>query len=70
MTDKTTKFTLIAIAMGLWANLFSPVLLPKAAHADDNSDTILYGIASDISDMASDIHRIEIGTCSNSKLCD
>jgi len=70
MRDKTMKFTLIAIALGLWANLFSPVLLPKAAHADDSSDYVLQGIASDISDMASDIHRIELGTCLNGKLCD
>lgn len=69
MIDKTTRLTLMAIAFGLWANVFSPFLIPKSAHADDNSDTILYGIASDISDMASDIRQISIGTCSNEKLC-
>lgn len=70
MIDKTTRLTLMAIALGLWANVFSPFLIPKSVHADDNSDTILYGIASDISDMASDIRRIELGTCLNNKLCD
>lgn len=73
MTDKTTRLTLIAIALGLWFNVFGHYLAPRPAHADDDSEaqmaSDISSMQTDISDMQDDIHNLVNGTCVNSTLC-
>ncbi len=59
MADRTTKALLFAIALGLWLNLAGQWLSP-IVHADT---------ASDVSDIARDVHRIYSGICLNQKIC-
>ena len=65
MTDKTTKALLLAIAIGLWANVASQWLRPVTAHAQ--SETTLRNIT--LGNIENDLHRIYKGTCLNSKIC-
>ncbi|HEX3429556.1 MAG TPA: hypothetical protein VHT03_01610 [Rhizomicrobium sp.] len=60
VVDRTTKIILAAIAIGLWANVFAPVIRP--ARAQDETSTF-------ISQIATDFHIVAIGNCRNKKLC-
>jgi hypothetical protein len=62
MTDRTTKFLLAVIALGLWANLAVSLFRPMAAVAQSYE---LSSIRSDVADLA----LIARGTCTNSKIC-
>ena len=62
--DRTTKALLLAIAVGLWANVLSGWLQPVSASAQGLSS--LESIATDIQ---SNVGRISRGTCTNSKIC-
>lgn len=68
MTDRTTKILLAVIALGLWANAAIPLLLPRAAAAQDVSslDAHLSRIDHDVHNLAD----IEDGTCRNKKICE
>ena len=69
--DRTTKLLLAAIAAGLWANALIPLVNTQSVAAQDMYDveTILRGIASDLSYIESDLDDIEDGYCSNDKIC-
>ena len=41
MTDRTTKILLVAIAAGLWMNIFVPMLRPTEAIAQYEADHVL-----------------------------
>jgi hypothetical protein len=60
MTDRTTKALLFAIALGLWVNIVGQWIRPATVKAQDSSD---------VSDIASDVHKIARGSCANSKIC-
>jgi len=67
MIDRTTKFILFLIALGLWANAVIPLFRPKTAAAQDvaSMDSHLSRIAHDVHNLAD----IEDGTCRNKKIC-
>lgn len=58
-TDRTTKALLLAIALGLWANVAGDWLKPVAVQAQ----------SSELSSIESYVSRIARGSCSNSKIC-
>jgi hypothetical protein len=60
MVDRTTKALLLAIALGLWMNVAHQWLSPAVLRADAESD---------ITAIATDLHRIFKGTCLNDKIC-
>ncbi len=64
MTDRQTKTLLLAIALGLWANVATQWLAPKVLHAQDTS-----GVESYVALIYSHVSRIANGTCTNSKIC-
>lgn len=66
--DKYTKFVLSAIALGLFLNFASPIIIPKIAHAEIDSYD-LSGIESTLGNIRSDIFNIHSGVCPNSKIC-
>jgi hypothetical protein len=60
-TDRTTKALLLAIALGLWANVAGDWLKPAVVHAQ-GSEIYLAHIAHDVLSIAS-------GSCTNQKIC-
>ena len=66
MIDRTTKFLLGAIALGLWAHLLSPFIAPPAVA---QADYYLSEIDASLDAIESDIDDLEDGSCSNSQLC-
>lgn len=63
MRDRTTKALLLAIALGLWANVALDWVRPVAVQASGSSQADqLRGIAFDLSNIAN-------GTCVNQKIC-
>jgi hypothetical protein len=60
MTDRLTKALLAAIALGLWMNVASEWLRPVVVRAD---------AASDLSEIAHDVHALYSGVCINRKVC-
>ena len=64
MTDRQTKALLLAIAIGLWANVATQWLRPKALHAQDTAQ-----IEQTVNEIAGSVGRISRGTCTNSKIC-
>jgi hypothetical protein len=50
--DRTTKFLLLLIALGLWANAVVPIIRPIVAKADTDYSGVL-------SDIAHDVHELE-----------
>ena len=80
MINRTTRALLLAIALGLWANVVSGWLRPTivSAGAQDvadlysvmsNVDSTLSSIQSDVSGMETALGRIQRGACSNDKIC-
>ena len=74
MADRTTKHLLLAIALGLWANVVTSWLTPTPTHAQDAVDIsrmlrTLSDIDSSLDNLEDDVDDIEDGTCSNSKIC-
>ena len=69
MADRTTKILLAAIALGLWANLFGPVLRPITAFAQYESDHILRSIDARLASIDFNIDKLQKGSCANGKLC-
>lgn len=78
MIDRTTKILLVAITLGLWANVLAPVVRPTPANADNSEFYLvtieshlrdLSGIKNDLSVIRSDIDGLSSGICLNSKLC-
>ena len=59
MTDRTTKALLLAIALGLWANMAADWLKPVAVQAQ----------SAQLRNIESDLSRIARGLCLNSKIC-
>lgn len=57
MTDRTTKALLLAIALGVWANIASEWLLWS-------------GTRPAIHNIWNELSRITWGTCINSRICD
>jgi hypothetical protein len=51
--DGITKFLLLLIGLGLWANALVPILRPMVARADSDYSTVL-------SDIAHDVHNLSI----------
>ena len=64
MTDRQTKTLLLAIAVGLWANVATQWLRPKTLHAQDTAI-----IEQRVEEIASSVGRIARGTCTNGKIC-
>ena len=69
MTDRTTKILLAAIALGLWANLFVPIVRPITAFAQYETDYILKSIDARLASIDTNIDRLQRGNCNNGKLC-
>lgn len=73
--DKYTKFVLSAIALGLFLNFASPIIIPKIAEAElrsvDLSDieSYLRSIKNSMSTSASSLKLLSTGSCANGKLC-
>ena len=67
-SDKTTKFLLSAIAIGLWANLLHSAIGPAKAYGDANEFAIA-GINVSLQHIGDSISSIQNGSCLNSKLC-
>ena len=69
MADRTTKALLLAIAIGLWANLalqWGPV--PVRAQEDEILETLI-DIERTLRGVESDVGRIERGSCGNEVIC-
>lgn len=47
--DRITKFILLLIALGLWANALVPIVRPNVAKAD--ADSVLRDIAHDVHEL-------------------
>jgi len=58
MTDRTTKILLGSIALGLWANLFVPLIRPTAALAQYENDYILKSIDARLAGISVNIERL------------
>lgn len=69
MADRTTKILLASIALGLWANLFVPLLRPITAFAQYETDYILKSIDARLASIDINIDRLQRGNCANGKLC-
>lgn len=69
MTDRSTKILLSSIALGLWANLFIPLVRPVTAVAQYETDRILQRIEGHLSAMDLNIERLQNGSCANGRLC-
>ena len=71
MTDRTTKALLLAIAVGLWANLGMEWFRPVVVHAQDDSRIVreLRNIQSDVSGIGLGVNGIALGVCVNRKIC-
>ena len=65
MIDRKTKVLLLAIALGLWANVAVQFVLPRDLHAG----TSLSQQDAYLSNIDANVQRISRGTCSNSKIC-
>ncbi|HXM38264.1 MAG TPA: hypothetical protein VN908_06345 [Gemmatimonadales bacterium] len=63
-TDRKTKALLLAIAIGLWANVASQWLRPKVLHAQDTAN-----IQASVDEIAEYVSKIARGTCTNDKIC-
>lgn len=59
MIDRTTKFLLLAIGLGLWANIAALTIRPAMAQHQDTA----------LTDIAGDVHDIAEGNCTNRKIC-
>ena len=66
MVDRTTKWLLATIAVGLWINIGVSILRPISAKAQIDE---LSGIASSVSSIEGDLSSIMGGLCLNSKIC-
>ena len=66
--DRTTKALLLAIAVGLWANVAVQWRPVQAAQEDEILET-LQDIDRTLRDVASDVARVERGSCGNDVLC-
>jgi hypothetical protein len=69
MTDRTSKILLALIALGLWANLFVPLLRPNTALAQYENDHILKSIDARLASIDLNIEKLQKGTCANGRLC-
>ena len=78
MTDRTTKALLLAIALGLWANVAAEWLRPVTVHAQDLAyiESILRGIqiqlgsiSADLSSISNDANSISGGICLKNRIC-
>jgi hypothetical protein len=65
-TDRRTKVLLLAIAIGLWANVATQWLRPKALLAQN---VALDRIDINVGRIASDVGAISTGLCLNRKIC-
>lgn len=63
-TDRTTKALLLAIALGLWANVAGDWLKPVVVEAQADGASI--GL---LAEIQADLRKITVGRCSNSKIC-
>jgi hypothetical protein len=78
MLDRTSKFFLALIALGLWANILLVLLGPNVAVAQNPLNppipaipqtTELRTMALDLQNIARDLSSISVGVCSNRTLC-
>ena len=60
-TDRTTKALLLAIALGLWANVAGDWLKPVVVEAQADNGMLLF--------IQDDLQKISTGRCKNSKIC-
>ena len=70
MVDKTTKVLLLAIAIGLWANIAAQWTNPVQAQDIGTTQMVigLQSIESSVSSINSDLGRIQLGSCANSTI--
>ena len=77
MVDKTTKALLLAIAIGLWANIAAQWTNPVQAQDIGTTQMViglqsiaseLRSIESSVSSINSDLGRIQLGSCTNSTI--
>ena len=58
-TDRLTKALLLAIALGLWANVVNQWIRPARLAAADADSTVIMR----------DVHAIATGSCANKHIC-
>jgi hypothetical protein len=56
--DRMTKFILLLIALGLWANAIVPLVRPIVVKAD--TDSVLHDIAHDVHELEDGVSGFEI----------
>jgi len=71
MTDRTTKLLLLAIALGLWANVATRWIQPVPLRAQATSEAVLEikQLHVDLLGIGADLVGIAGGTCLNPKIC-
>ena len=70
MVDKGTKLLLAAIAMGLWANAIGTWWLPARVSAQDNVETAIAAVWSNVAAIRADVSAMTSGVCVNRRICD
>ena len=60
MIDRTTKFLLVAVALGLWLNIGLTIMRPAPAAAQDTAQ---------LSQLENYVAEIANGVCVNRKIC-
>lgn len=58
MSDRTTKILLGVIALGLWANLFIPLIRPISAFAQYQNDYFLKSIDAHLTSVENDLGKV------------
>lgn len=66
MLDKKTKALLLAIALGLWANVAIQWFRPNDLHAQNATQARIEDYLSNIDQH---VEEIASGTCTNDKIC-
>lgn len=66
-TDNTTKALLLAIALGLWANVATNWVRPTVAHAQSRGLDLTE--STQLKSIEKEVTAISWGTCRNSAIC-
>lgn len=58
--DRITKFILLLVALGLWANALVPLIRPIVAKADADYSSVLSDIANDVHNLNSCVSGFDV----------
>ena len=70
VADKTTKFLLAAIALGLWANAIGTWWPSAQVSAQDNGEGAIVAMQSNVAAIRADVSALTSGFCINRRICD